>query len=551
MSTVDEREQLKRAIYEHALLLADKPSFDFKNLLTRTALARSAGRQLWTLIRSLKPDLLIGPGFGAAPLLYAIAFAALEVDGVDLMIWMVRAERKQHRTKRWVEGPPCDPSSRAVIVDDFLGKGSAIELVDQALEADRRVVSLRGLAVLLDYRQPEGALRIALSRFPVLSLFRRHDLGLTRDRTETSPHAQLGEAPPLTRSLLWWRFDLEGHPERPARSSPLVADGAVFMVDGRSRVWRLAGDSGETVWCCKSLEQPVKGIVQRLQWVDGGLVFGCYDGTVTRLDGRTGDLLWRWRLDSHVHATPVVDLPNRRLFVNTEQGGAGEPFGHLFCLDWSTGHVVWRHRHGFWAPGTPVYDTASDLVVATANDSSIVGISAADGRLRWRAETRGLVRGQPVIVGTRVVVATEDGALQSFDLECGEPHLSRSYGHGAKQQFLYADDAVLCVLDGTGHLTGIDATDFRVRWIQRLRSPGVWAPVPLGQHLVVLSEQGHLAVVDPVRGTKPWEGRIEGQYRQQPATGRIGGSQVLACASHTAGLQAFAVDPHYTSQQMH
>lgn len=548
---MDERAQLKRAIFEHALLLADKPSFDFKNLLTRSALARSAGRQLWALIRPLSPDVLIGPGFGGAPLLYAIAFAALETDGVDLKLWMVRGERKPHRTRRWVEGPECAPEARAVIVDDFLGKGSAIDLVDEALQADTRRVCLVGAAVLLDYQHPEGALRMAVSRFPVLSLFRRHDLGLTRDCTGPLGPAAAQEAPPLIRSTLWWRFDIEGHAERPAKSSPLVADGAVFYADGRSRVWRVAGDSGEVVWRYSALEQPLKGIVQRLQWVDDSLVFGCYDGTATRLDARTGKLLWRWRLDAHVHATPVVDLANQRVFISTEQGGDGEPFGHLFCLDWSTGRVRWRHRLGFWAPGTPVYDAGADLVVATANDQSLVGVGASDGQLRWRAETRGLVRGQPAIFGKQVIVATEDGILQSFDLEQGAPCLERPYGRGSKHQYLSVDGDTVHVFDGSGHLVGLDAWDFRVRWIHRLRSPGVWAPVFWGRYAVVLSENGHLAVVDTASGDKPWEGRIAGDYLQQPAVGRIGEFQVLACASHTAGLQLFSVDSYYTAQRRH
>lgn len=546
-----EREALRRAIVEQVVLLGDTVSFDFKELLTQARHARTAGRLLWSLVRAQRPQVLAGPGFGGVPLLYATALAALDEDGIDLAVWMVRDQRKSYFRRRWIEGPRFDDGvpPRVVIVDDFLGKGSSIELVEQALQEEQRTAELCAVAVLFDHWTPLGSRQLAVSRFPVLSVFRRHDIGLSRDCHDARPPQMRGSAPAFVDRPSWWRFDFNGHSSHPYKSSPVVADDAVFAADDRSRIWRFDGHSGEATWCRPSLAEPRKGIVQQLVHADASVVAGCYDGTVTRLDAADGRVLWRWRVDSHVHATPVVDLAGQRLFVNTEHNRGGEPQGHLQALDWPTGRVLWRHELPFWPPATVAWSPAYDAVVSTCNDQSMACVDAASGALRWQARTRGLVRGRPVVAGDAVLVATESGWLQRFDLHSGACTHERRHGAGLPHQFLHVADGVVHVLTDSAHLAAFDAADLKLRWLGALRSPGCWAPVPFGACLVVLSREGHLAVFDRGDGRKQWEGRVAGRFRQQPAIGRVRGRAVLACASQGDGLQVFPIDPHYEQDE--
>lgn len=94
---------LRRQIVDKAIYFTDQLVFDFRRMLTQSRNAEMAGRLMWQLIKSHEPHVLIGPGFGASPLLYSTALAAL-ADGVELQILMVRDKRKAHNQKRWVEG---------------------------------------------------------------------------------------------------------------------------------------------------------------------------------------------------------------------------------------------------------------------------------------------------------------------------------------------------------------------------------------------------------------------------------------------------------------
>lgn len=535
-------ESLRQQIYTKAMLLGEKLSFDFRPLLTDAYNARLAGRLMWQLIKEFEPQVLIGPGLGATPLLYAIANCALD-DGVALQVLMVRDKRKTYNQKWWVEGNRSSADGKtAVFIDDFMSTGSALPLVQEALRADKVKVDLRAVALFFDMWEPLGSRQISASAMPVVSLFTRHDVGLSRDSFDAVPPLMKGCAPDFIRAEpSWWRFELNECDEYPTKCAPVICKDSVYVADEKSTLWCYDLRSGDVRWEMPSLAQPQKGVVQLLQHADGSLVYGCYDGTVTRLDANNGHIQWRWKIDSSIHATPSVDLAGNRVFINTEQWCEGQPRGHLQCLDWRTGKVQWKHPHGWWPPGSTAYCAELSLVFAPCNDQTFIAVHASTGAILWTAPTRGLVRGRPAVWQDRVLVATERGYLQCFDCMSGELMWTAKYGKGLWHQFLQVSGNCVLVLDGKWHLNAFDINTGALRWLGRLRSPGCWAPVQYGKYSVVLSHQGHLAVFCTERKVKIWEGKIPGHYHQPPA---IANGKLVA-ASTTSGLLAFDIHSYY------
>ncbi|MEI8325435.1 MAG: hypothetical protein WCH44_08725, partial [Betaproteobacteria bacterium] len=129
LTPTPEWEALRQEILAKAILLTDRLSYDFRRLLTHGRNVDIAGRLMWRLIKPFAPQVLIGPGFGAMPLLFSTAMAAL-ADGVDVTILMVRDKRKEHNQKMWIEGNrAAAEGQRAVMIDDFMLAGSALPLV--------------------------------------------------------------------------------------------------------------------------------------------------------------------------------------------------------------------------------------------------------------------------------------------------------------------------------------------------------------------------------------------------------------------------------------
>lgn len=544
---------LREDIVAHAIRFSDHLHFDMRLVLTQAAALARAGRLMWALARPFRPDVLVGPGLGAAPLLFAMALEAGR-EGVTVNVLMVRDKRKQHNQKKWVEGHRPPPGALAVMVDDFMAAGSALPLVEQALQADGCDVALQAVLLFFDMWEPLGSRQISAGRCPVVSLFKRHDVGLSRDCHDAKPPAMRGEAPEFLGEPLWWRWHLNDKAFYPYKSVPVVADGAVFVADDHCRLWRHDWLTGDIVWCRESLHDAPKGIVQQLQHADGSLVFGCYDGTVTRVDAGTGEVRWRWRQDSSIHATPRLDLRAGRLYVNTEQWNNGQPFGHLQALDWATGRLLWRTPHAYWPPGSPALHAATNTVVAPCNDRSLVAVDASTGERRWQRATQGLVRGRPGMAAQAVIVATEAGHLQAFDVRDGATLWTTRYGKGEGHQFVHVHSQqggdLVYAFDAKWHLTAFDARTGAIRWLTRLRSPGCWGPAAFGPYLIALSRQGHLAVLQAADGLKLWEGQVPGHYRQPGAIGWVPGrggrpQAVFAAASNDRGLQVFPIHPFY------
>jgi len=523
-------------------------NFDFRELLTDANHARDAGKLMWDMLRDLTPEVLIGPGFGAQPLLYATALAAL-ADGVNLQVLMVRDQRKAYNQKRWVEGHRLAAKGRrAVLMDDFMLAGSAVGLVEQALAADDVPLNIVAVALFFDMWEPLGSRQISQSRYPVHALFTRHDVGLSRDAFDAVPPLMKGRSPDfIGTEPRWWRFGLNRATGYPTKCAPLVMNGGAFVADDACRLWRHDLASGEIDWCVPGLAQAHKGVVQLLQGHGDSVVYGSYDGTLTRVLAGSGEIVWRWRLDSSIHATPCIDPMRGRVYVNTEQWNSGHPTGHLQCLDWHSGLPVWKHRHAWWPPGSAALSQDGQVVVAPCNDSTLGAWQADDGSLLWRVSSHGLVRGRPLVHGNAVIVATEQGRLQCFGLEGGHLIWSVQYGKPLWHQFLRAHGSQVLVLDSKWHLSAFEIDSGQLRWLTRLRSQGCWAPVACGDHLLVLSRDGHLAVIRPEHEVKVWEGRLPGQYHQPPAVG----DNVLLAASTNAGLLAYTIHPEYLPQHEH
>lgn len=542
---------LRRQIVDQAIHFTDQLTFDFRRMLTQGRNVEMAGRLMWRLIKPLAPEVLIGPGFGASPLLFSTALAAL-AEGVELQVLMVRDKRKEHNQKKWVEGNRVAAmGKRAVMLDDFMKAGSALPLVREALKADGVKLELVALALFFDMWEPLGARQIATSQLPVLSLFSRHDIGLSRDCHDAVPPLMKGSAPDFVQaSPRWWRMELNKTTAYPTKCAPVIAVDSVFVADENSTLWKHDLGTGDIQWSVSSLEVPQKGIVQKLQYSGGSLIYGCYDGSLTRLDAGTGEIEWRRKIDSSIHATPTVDEAGGRIFINTEQWNGGKPCGHVQCLELGNGKLLWKHRHDWWPPGSTAYCSVTGFVVAPCNDESLLALDTFTGEVKWRQKTEGLVRGQPLVKSvqgeSRLYVATERGRLHCFAIATGKLIWTRRYGQGLWHQFLVADGQSVFVMDGKWHFAAFDLGSGAIRWLSRLRSPGCWQPVWCGQYLVVLSRQGHLAVLDPVKELKVWEGQIPGTYHQPPAITVHGPeSAVLVAASSSSGLLAFDIYAHY------
>ena len=146
------REDLVRELREHALVLGDftltsgaKSSYliDAKRAIMRPAGFAALARLAAAEVNATGAGAVGGMTMGADP----IACAAL-AGGADVPAFFVRKERKEHGLSRWIEGPPLEPGTRCLIVEDVVTTGgSTIRAIERVREEGHEVC---GVLVILD-----------------------------------------------------------------------------------------------------------------------------------------------------------------------------------------------------------------------------------------------------------------------------------------------------------------------------------------------------------------------------------------------------------------
>jgi orotate phosphoribosyltransferase len=116
-----------------------------------------------------------GMTMGADPIANAIAYYSLG-DGPSLGAFTVRKERKQHGTRRWIEG--CAEAPVVVVDDVVTSGGSVLRSIERIQEEGLAIVHV---VVLVD-REEGGmeAIRAKLPGTPVSAIFTKTELEALR-----------------------------------------------------------------------------------------------------------------------------------------------------------------------------------------------------------------------------------------------------------------------------------------------------------------------------------------------------------------------------------
>jgi outer membrane protein assembly factor BamB len=144
--------------------------------------------------------------------------------------------------------------------------------------------------------------------------------------------------------------------------------------------------------------------------------------------------------------------------------------GVVHALSAADGRTRWRTETKLALSAGP--GSGSGLVALGTSDGDVVALEAADGRQRWRARVNGEVLSAPLVAGDRVVVRTLDGRLRA---------LSAADGH---ELWLFEE------------------------LVPRLSLRGAAPPVVSGEIVIVGFDTGKLVAVSLATGEALWQAQI-------------------------------------------
>jgi len=196
----------------------------------------------------------------------------------------------------------------------------------------------------------------------------------------------------------------------PTESSPLVANGLVYVGDWRGKVYALDERTGEIRWTFAT-DGKVKGAAA----LSGDtLVVGSYDHNVYALDARTGKLRWKAgaqeRLGSRgtFYSTPAIAYG--RVYI-------GSTDGKVYSFGAKSGELRWSHGTGSYVYASPA--VWRELVLVGSYDERFYALDAATGDVRWSFDAGGPISGSATVLDGVVYFATLNQRTYALDARTG------------------------------------------------------------------------------------------------------------------------------------
>ncbi len=196
----------------------------------------------------------------------------------------------------------------------------------------------------------------------------------------------------------------------PSETSPLVANGLVYVGDWRGKVYALDARTGRARWSFQTGDK-VKGAVAL---AGRRLYVGSYDGHVYSLDARTGRLIWRASGQPRLggsgtfYSTPA--LAYGRVYI-------GSTDGKVYSFGAATGELRWSHSTGGYVYGSPA--VWRQLVLVGSYSGTFYAFDAATGDERWHFDAGGPISGSATVLDGVAYFATLKGRTYALDAAGG------------------------------------------------------------------------------------------------------------------------------------
>ncbi len=253
-------------------------------------------------------------------------------------------------------------------------------------------------------------------------------------------------------------------------STPLLVGDMVIGLSGWGRLFAVDRLGGEPVWSTQLTEdhgavKPEYGFATSPLLQDGVLVvqIGAPDGALAGFDPETGDLLWKAGEDAIAYQSPVsMSIGGREQVV-----AAG--LTELLGVDPSSGEVLWEVTHGgdgyLGAQSLVPVSVGDDRIFLAFKDqsSTVVAIDPAAAR----PAAAGPAAGPTSLWEDRTIRNTYSVAVHRD-----------GYVYGFSSRFL----------------TAVDAATGEAAW--KSRPPGDGFPILVDDHLVILTKDGSLHIVE-------------------------------------------------------
>lgn len=219
-----------------------------------------------------------------------------------------------------------------------------------------------------------------------------------------------------------WVQELDGA----TTGAPTVSDGLVYVISRDSQGWAINADTGRIEWSVTGTPSPSNMVGGAGPVVGDKLaVFAFGSGELVGAFRRGGVQVWTSSVSGARQGrayTTVSDITGDPV-IDGDVIYAANQSGRIVALNAGSGERIWTAKEGAYSPVWPT----DNSVFLVSDEGKLVRLEAATGAEVWSVDLPYFQRERPrrlkavfahygpVLAGGRLIVASSDGLIRSFD----------------------------------------------------------------------------------------------------------------------------------------
>jgi outer membrane protein assembly factor BamB/serine/threonine protein kinase len=298
-----------------------------------------------------------------------------------------------------------------------------------------------------------------------------------------------------------WTYHIERDAFYIIPSSPVIANGIVYIGSQDHSFYALDANSGRKIWSYLTGGP----IISTPAVVNGVVYFGSLDHSMYALDARTGRRIWNFLTGQGVRSSPVV--VNGVIYF-------GSIDGSLYVLNARTGRLVWKFQtqDQVWSSAA----VANGVVYFGSFDHSLYALDARTGKKRWSYLTGSYILGSPAVANGVVYIGSEDHKVYAVDAQTGGMLWSYTTGNDVDSSPAIVN-GIVYVGSRDSWLYALDAASGKVRWSYPSAN-SIFSPPTIANGLVYFGSDDHsFYSLNAQSGSKLWSYSTGGNIVSSPA----------------------------------
>jgi outer membrane protein assembly factor BamB len=233
---------------------------------------------------------------------------------------------------------------------------------------------------------------------------------------------------------------------------------------------------------------------------DGVLYVGSYDHNLYAIDAKEGEFIWKFPTEDSISSSPSVweDM----VFIGSDDR-------LMYAIYRANGHIAWSMPTRDRVISSP--KVAMAHVFFGSDDHFLYNLDARNGRQVWRFETEDHIRSTPAISEEFVYFGADDRNVYAIEIQSGRQKWKFKTNHAViSSPLLYEDLVFFGSLDWTFY--AVDARAGFAAWNRRTRNRIVSSPAvspSLGLIYFTSVDRGVYAL-DYTNGRQVWRTEMDG-----------------------------------------